>query len=272
MVFTDSAPSLPCNWDPSTSCCSDEWDTYSTELQTAALEYGALVVWAATGRRFGLCERTVRPCGQTLGTTAPYGYFWANGTWQPYIFNGVWRNCAGCSTASDFGCCTCEPRCQVYLPGPVYSIPATGITVGSDIIPVDSWRVDDAKWLVRTDGDCWPMCQDYNTDSGDSFFQVTYFKGQPVPSVLLQAAGELACEWAKACVGAPCRLPQRVTSISRQGVSVSLTDMDAILKNGLTGIPTVDQVILRFNPYLLTSKMSIASPDFPPTSRTVTFP
>jgi hypothetical protein len=119
MVFTDSAPSLPCNWDVNTDCC-DEWDTYSDELQDAAMEYGALTMWAATGRRFGLCERTVRPCGRTnFGGSTPYGYFWSAGTWMPYIFAGVWRNCAGCGS-SDIGCCSCEPRCQVWLPAPAY--------------------------------------------------------------------------------------------------------------------------------------------------------
>lgn len=272
MVFTDSAPSLPCNWDVDGAICCTEWDEFSTELQDAAMEYGALTVWAATGRRFGLCERTVRPCGGDRSplNSAPWGYYWSAGTWLPYIFNGTWRNCAGC--AMSFGCCTCEPRCQVYLPGPVYSIPATGITVGSEIIPIDSWRVDNAQWLVRTDGECWPECQDYNTDSGETFFQVTYFKGEAVPGVLLRAAGELACEWARGCVGGDCRLPQRVTSISRQGVSVSLQDIDVLLRDGLTGIPTVDQVILKFNPYRLPSKMTISSPDWPPAVRTVTYP
>jgi hypothetical protein len=269
MVFTDSVPSLPCNWDVDTSCCT-EWDTYSTELQTAAAEYGSLVLWAATGRRFGLCERTVRPCGRSLTHPMADGYYWSDGTWMPYIFNGLWRNCAGCGAS--FGCCSCEPACQVWLPGPVYSIPATGVTVGADIIPVDAWRVDNGQWLVRTDGECWPECQDYNTDSGDTFFQVTYFKGLVVPSVLLRAAGELACEWARGCSGADCRLPQRVTSLTRQGMSVSMVDLDTLLAHGLTGVATVDQVIRQFNPYGLPSKMSIASPDWPPVSRTVTYP
>jgi hypothetical protein len=269
MVFADSAPSLPCNWDVDTGCCS-EWDTYSDELQEAAMEYGALVVWAATGRRFGLCERTIRPCGRTSNTNVN-GYYWAEGAWFPYIFNGQWRNCAGC--AMSFGCCSCEPSCQVWLPPPVYSIPATGITIGDTIYNIeDIGRVDDSQWLVRTDGDCWPQCQDYNDDTSDSFFQVTYFRGQPVPNILLRAAGEVACEYARACSGADCRLPSRVTSISRQGVSVSMTDVEVLLRDGLTGITTVDQVILKFNPYRLVSKMNIASPDWPPVSRTVTYP
>jgi hypothetical protein len=267
MVFTDSAPSLPCNWEVDTSCC-DEWDTYSSELQQAASEYGALLVWSATGRRFGLCERTVRPCGRTMANLNVAGYWWAEGTWRPYILSGEWRNCAGCGAG--FGCCTCEPTCQVWLPGPVYSIPATGISQDGAIVPVDAWRVDNGQWLVRTDGNCWPDCADYDTDT--NAFTVTYFKGLAVPSVLLRAAGELACEWARSCTGAACRLPQRVTSISRQGVSVTLADVAQLLEHGLTGLPTVDQVIRQFNPNSLTSKMSIASPDWPPPQRMVTFP
>jgi hypothetical protein len=263
----DGLPSLPCGWDITGVCCG-EWDTYSAELQQAAVDYAALVVWAATGRRFGLCERTVRPCGKTVVNTMINGYYWSDGYWLPYVFQGVWRNCAGC--AGSFGCCSCEPRCQVWLPGPVWSLPATGVSVSDVIIPVDAWRVDDGQWLVRTDGDCWPDCQDYNVDTGA--FTVTYFKGQPVPSVLSNAAGELACEWARACTGATCRLPQRVTSISRQGVSVSMVDIDALLKDGLTGLTTVDQVIRQFNPYRLPSRMNIASPDWPPAQRTVTYP
>ena len=267
-VFTTELPSLPCSWDVDTDCC-DEWDTYSSSLQTAAAEYGALTVWAATGRRFGLCTRTVRPCGRTTNTTAqPYGFYWSEGAWLPYIFNGLWRNCAGCSNS--FGCCTCEPSCQVWLPPPVYSIPATGISQDGEIVPVDAWRGDDGQWLVRTDGDCWPACADYDTDT--NAFTVIYQKGYPVPSVLLRAAGELACEWARSCTGAPCRLPQRVTSISRQGVSVSLPDVAQLLEHGLTGVATVDQVIRSFNPFSLVSRMSIASPDWPPASRTVTYP
>lgn len=267
LVFTTPAPALPCSWDVSTGCCPD-WDTYTPELQQAGAEYGALAVWAATGRRFGLCERTVRPCGrQCQGCGA--GFFWSEGTWQPYIFNGTWRNCGACGAA--FGCCSCAPTCQVWLPGPVGAIPATGISVDGVIIPVDAWRVDDGEWLVRTDGDCWPDCQDYDVDTGTGVFTVTYSRGIAVPSVLLNAAGELACEWIKSCIGAPCRLPQRITSIARQGVNISMADVSALIVAGLTGVTTVDQVIKAFNPYGLTSRMAIASPDLP-VIRTTTIP
>lgn len=267
-VFTTVAPTMPCNWDVDVSCCDATfWDALDPDVQQAAQEYGAFTMWAATGRRFGLCTRTVRPCGKQP-TTMPAGYFWSEGTWRPYIFDGAWRNCAGCGAG--FGCCTCEPSCQVWLPPPVYSIPATGISVDGQIIPVDAWRVDNGQWLVRTGGGCWPACQNYDVDSGTGFFSVTYLQGIPVPAMLSVAAGELACEWAKSCAGLPCRLPSRVASIARQGVTFSMVDVQVLLDKGLTGIFTVDQIIRNMNPYGLVSRMGIASPDLP-VVRTTTY-
>ena len=261
-VFTDGAPSLPCNWTVVGTCCDDTWAAATPELQQQAASYGAFVVWAATGRRFGLCSRTVRPCGKWCDTNPNSGYYWSDGTWMPYIFNGAWRNC-WCGSAPS--CCTCAPTCQVWLPGPVASIPVTGVSQDGTVVPASSWRVDDGHWLVRTDGSCWPVCQNYDVDSGTNTMFVTYNKGIPVPQVLLDAAGELACEWIKSCQGAPCRLPQRVQSVVRQGVTVNMVDVDNLLIHGLSGVLTVDQVITQFNPYGLKSRMRIASPDEPVT-------
>lgn len=262
-VFSMSTPGMPCSgWDVDVSCCST-WDDYDESLQTAAAEYGAFTIWAATGRRFGLCPRTIRPCGRTCQTSTIGGYWWSEGTWMPYIFAGEWRNCWGGGSCT--GCCVCEPACQVWLPPTAYSV--SEVTVDGEVIDPDTYRIDDNQWLVRThnvsDDDCWPTCQDYNINEGEGTFYVTYMKGRPVPSILLRAAGELACEWAKACVGAECRLPGRVTNLARQGVSISMVNTEELLNNGLTGITTVDQVIKNFNPYGLRARLRIDSPDIP---------
>jgi hypothetical protein len=268
-----ASPVLPCSgWDIEISACCPGVTGISEDLALAGLEYGAFTVWAATGRRFGLCPRTVRPCGRDCSNTSTYGYYWSEGTWLPYIFNGAWRNCfCGCNGLS--GCCTCEPACQLYLPGPVHSI----ISVTQDDVVVDpaTYRVDNGKWLVRThdesSDDCWLQCQDYNLNSGPNTLFVNYFVGIPVPNILKRAAGELACEWIKSCLGLPCRLPQRVTSVSRQGVTISMVNVEDLLRHGLTGVQSVDQIIRNFNPSGLVSKMGIASPDDPVT-RTTTWP
>ena len=258
--------SLPCNWVPDVGCCAD-WDTFDASVQASALEFGSYVMWSATGRQFGLCEMTVRPCGRWRGSCPEFwGWYWSdNGWWLPYLDGeGIWRNCWCGSSA-----CQCMPDCQVYLPGPVASV--TEVVVQGAVLDPSAYRVDDLHWLVRTDGECWPDCVDLNHDSGDTVFQVTYTRGQVVPNVVLTAAGTLACEWAKACTGATCRLPGRVTSIARQGVTVTMVDTDTLLNRGLTGIFEVDQVITAVNPQRLRQRLRVYSPDrrFP---RTVTTP
>ena len=50
-----------------------------------------------------------------------------------------------------------------------------------------------------------------------------------------------------------------------------MVNVEDLLRNGLTGVQTVDQIIRNFNPHGLTSRMGIASPDDPVT-RTTTWP
>jgi hypothetical protein len=158
--------------------------------------------------------------------------------------------------------------CQVFLPGPVAAV--LSVEVDGEVVDPNTYRVDNGIWLVRTrtqaededqDPPCWPMFQNYNFDSGEHTFFVTYQQGQAVPQPLLRAAGELACEYAKACLGLPCRLPSRVTSIARQGVTITASDIDALLDRGLTGITTVDQLIRSYNPGGLWVRTRVSSPD-----------
>lgn len=271
-----SVQSGPCNWPTlsqfsvasSGSCCTD-WSSFSGPLQEQSLEFAKTIVWAATGRQFGLCELTVRPCRREC-QGCPAGYYWDGyGTWTPYIWNGSWHNCW---CGSDAGCCTCDPNCQVYLPGPVDSILTVQVD-GVSLPPTGSYFVLDQQWLVRVDTEaCWPTCSDQNLAPGDpEAFEVTYLRGRDVPTALAGATFLLACEYAKACAGLPCRLPGRVQSIARQGITISLADVNETLKHGLTGIWELDQLIMAYNPYGLKGKTRMYSPDMVP-PRQVTWP
>jgi hypothetical protein len=267
----------PCDWEVVFNDCCDCWDELDPGTQQRALTYATTVLWAATGKQFGACPQTVRPCGKYCGGSGTMGYIWNDGLfspWTPYILNGQWRNCyCGCGSGSGPGCCSCEPDCQVYLPGPVASI--AEVTQDGILVPASAYRVDDGKWLVRTDGECWPECQDYSVDAGlnvfnDNTMTVTYSRGEPVPQALLDAAGTLACEFAKACTGGPCRLPGRLSTIARQGVQLTFQNIDFLTANMFTGIPEVDQIIKAFNPYGLARPMRLYSPDLPVTRQTTT--
>lgn len=269
-IVTLLAPSAagtigPCNWEINTGCCTDFWSTLTDALKLQAANYATMVLWSATGRQFGACEMTVRPCGRWCENQS--GWWWDNGTWMPYIFNGLWYNCA-CGIGP--GCQRCEPRCQVYLPGPVHEV--TQVLVDGAVVDPATYRVDDQVWLVRTGVDgtgqhnCWPYRQDFSEATTDAHtFQVTYSKGNAPPAALLTAAGTLACEYAKACMGQECRLPGRITSVARQGVSVNMVDVDTLIKSGLTGIIEVDNIIRALNPGLLHGRTRMYSPDLPVT-------
>lgn len=247
----------PCGWTiPEPLCPSDAWTNAGAAVQAAARDYAALILWASTGRQFGLCEVSVRPCGQKPcndGLLEFAGWNWLYGTWTPYTFQGTWYNCA-CPDV-----CCCDPRCQVRLMGPVDSI--LEVTIGGVAVDPSAYRVDDDHWLVRTDGECWPECADMDTDDGDRVFVVTYLRGTAVPSALLQAAASLAMEWAAACVGAECRLSSNVQSLVRSGISIELVDPQQILQMGLTGLPEVDRLILALNPYGKKERGRIYAPE-----------
>lgn len=246
----------PCTWEIDTSCCSAFWDTLSQAEKDHATAYATTALWARTGRQFGLCPITVRPCGRWCNDDGIGGWYWSGGQFLPYIVDGVWRNCW---CGGGYGC-QCRPDCQVYLPGPVESI--ISVVVDGVVVDPATYRVDDKRWLVRTGaGNCWPDCQDYNVSSGPGTFFVTYPRGDTPPGVLLTAAGTLACEYAKACRGLDCRLPQYIVSIARQGVDFTAVDPMALLESGFTGLWEVDGVIRDLNPYGMTHRPRLLSPD-----------
>jgi hypothetical protein len=259
-VPTPSAPgSAPCGWTIDTTCCPD-WDTYSNTVRDRAQQWATYMLWVLTGRRFGTCQVTVRPCGTDC---AFYGGWIAYpvtadglGTqWGPYVRGGQWFNC-GCA-----GSCSCRPECSVLLPGPVASV--VEVLVDGVVIDPALYRVDNRGVLIGMGGQCWPKCQNMNL-AGDveGTFEVTYLRGTPLPLAGAIAAGELACEFAKACVGAACGLPQNVQSITRQGIEVQMIDPSQLMSSGMTGIHNVDLFIKAVNPNGLRSRPRVWSPDY----------
>lgn len=268
LVPTPLAAALeePCAWPINTNCCPD-WDTYEPQLQEDATAWATGILWALTGRRFGPCTITVRPCGSTCNFGGGY-MTWpvtldgnsggvSGGTWRPFIDGaGVWRNCV-CP-----GACRCAASCEVWLPGPVSSV--SEVVVDGVVIPSSAYRIDNGNTLVRQDGECWPQCQDFDLSAvapdTENTFTVTYQRGTPVPVSGQIAAGLLACDFAKSCTTG-CKLPGNLASLTRQGVEVTVADPTDELNAGLTGIPQVDQWIRAVNPNRLAGRMKVWSPD-----------
>lgn len=255
----------PCTWPLDLSCAPD-WNTYPPAVQSAATTWATYILWALTGRRYGPCSVTIRPCGPTCGNVAGYmtwpvsmdGTRDAGAPWMtPWIDAGVWRNC-GCQ-----GSCSCAARCEVGVPGPVAVIDE--VLVDGIVLDPSAYRLDYVRGqavLVRTDGECWPECQDMNVDVDQpGSFAITYQRGVAVPRAGQIAAGELAAEFAKACSGAECALPQQMASLSRNGVDIEMVDPATIAEEGLTGIKNVDLWIRSVNPARRAQRSRVASVD-----------
>lgn len=231
----------------------------SSPEKLASMEWAEMLAWGTIASlaayRIGVCPTVVRPCAaQCAGTgtwiEAPVGGSAAIGlpvmtigsTFVPYLSGGSWYNACGCHSRND---CSCGALSEVMLPGPVGDIES--VTIDGVVLDRAAYRVDGGNMLVRLDGDEWPICQDMSA-AGDAAggFQVSYYRGA-APNMLTQrAAGILASELFKACTGAKCRLPSKVTNVSRAGVTYEIEP--GLWPNGMTGIREVDAVIHLYNP------------------------
>jgi hypothetical protein len=74
-----------------------------------------------------------------------------------------------------------------------------------------------------------------------SIIRVHYKTSNNLPPGADRAVLRLADEYLKSYKGEKCSLPERVTSVSRQGASWTILDPQDFLQDGLTGIGPIDQ-------------------------------
>jgi len=253
--------------------CSATWTDLTPDQKTMALSLAAFTMYSLTGRQFGTVTQTLRPCNapslpplyQTypVNLINPWGTDEGNTYYPLYIYNGVWHN-AGCA-----GINCCGASCEVHLP---HTVSITSVITDGATVDPSAYRIDNGNLLVRTDGACWPKCQDLNKNPGaTNTFTVTGVFGRLVPDELLAGAGLLACEIGKGIKGQPCRLPQRMQSLTRSGVTVQFPAASSYLDRGLTGMNEVDQLVVQFNPGRLAQAPKVFSLDVSP-NRVTTWP
>jgi hypothetical protein len=249
----DSWPLIHCQGDEG---CS-HLETLNDDVREAIIHGAVSYLWRFSGRRFGLCEVTIHPCEEDCGSWSgapvlgtPAGPFY------PYLKNGNWFNavCGRCNTG----------RCghnvsTIVLPGPVHEI--VEITIDGVILDEDAYRLNNIG-LQRIDGNDWPAYGD------DNEFTVTYMRGVPVPPDGQLAAGVLACERAKqTCGDKTCRLPKKATTVSREGVTITMPTSYESSTTGFVGLDEVDD-FLRSVQEQNRSSFSVHSPDVKPFRRT----
>jgi hypothetical protein len=253
----------PCNWPVSYAGCteqpfSDTDDPTAADDQVTFETMATTYLWEWTGRRYGTCPEVIRPCRR--GCSEAVGTFWwsnlhaplaaslgmygglVGGGWLPVFIQGgpAFLACGDCGMGDG---CSCTYVSSIRLPGPVSSV--TEVQIDGVVLDPSAYRLDGAR-LVRTDGIRWPNCQDMSIDPpADGTWTVAYERGLAVPTGGQVAAGILASELAKAaCADSSCKLPQRLQTVTRQGVTMALLDdFKGSLDQGYTGIWVVDSWI-----------------------------
>ena len=239
---------MPCEWPVDETCLPElpELGDEPSGDQLAAFErarrqretavaLASQVLWALSGRQFGVCPVVVRPCPRPA---LPWSAVASPSLWV--FADDIWREWScGC-----VGSCTVTGPRVVHLPGPVHSIVEVTVA-GETLDPGDYHLEGDALYRV---GGAWPQ-QDLGRPLGEpGTWSVTYKRGRPVPAGVDRLTAVLAREFLLACgEDDRCRLPRTVVSTSRRGVSHEF-DPKRILDAGKTGLPEVDSWLAAVNP------------------------
>lgn len=259
--------SSPClDWDYQSTC---DLSAVDPALLALAVTSATQTLWSLTGMRFGLCEVTLRPCRRDC-TSSPWppGDGWSQWPWtatypQPALIGGQWFNltCGGCS-----GDCSCGMLSEFLLPAPVAQI--VEIKLDGTPMVTGSYRLDNNRIVVRTDGGQWPFCNDLSLDDTEpGTWSATALFGEPVPDGAALAMGQLVCEIIRSASGEDCALPPGVTQLIRQGITIQYPDVGELFRLGSTGLYLVDMFINTWNPYNLRQRSRVYSVDRPTVRR-----
>ena len=217
-------PGVSCDWPVDRTCMPTlpvlpeeptDADLAAVDAAQAAQDDAAAtavqIMWALSGRQFGVCPVIYRPTPVAERAPCPGG-----GSW-------------------------------VLLPGPVAAV--VSVSVGGAVIDPSSYRVEGDR-LYRTGGYQWPAQNLDRPDGDPGTWSVTYRRGLPVPAGVGRLTGALARELLSACDGGKCRLPRSVVSTTQRGVT-HVFDPAKILGAGKTGIPEIDSWLAAVNPHRL---------------------
>lgn len=215
-----------------------------SEQYAGARDAAQSLLWSLTGSRFGSCTVTER---YRAGRAGDCG--------MPYkdAGTGLWHN--GARSAH---CCRLR-----LANAPVQNV-ARVVVHGVELAPGTYWL--EGSELVRS-GVCWPV----GAECDPPPIEVTYTWGislagpipadpeadPPVPAtpaakyhyMAAYAMGEVIKEMVEGMCGRECKLPSRVASVTRQGVTVNFVSPTDLADAGLLGLVQADAFIRAVNPH-----------------------
>lgn len=228
--------------------------TYSASTYADdACQMASNIMWAMSGRKYA---GTMTVTERYITTINAFRYQGASAkNFFPQMVGGTvynipsedWNDSAyqsdGTSALSRIGL-RGKPVQQIHLVRSMYN---------GKIIPEDTYYLAEHSTLIAYKGTPWPPGN----------LEVTYTYGSYPPTAGRYAARILAIELIKYFEGEDCLLPDRVTSIARQGVTYTVLDNQDFLENMRTGIYVVDLFLKTANPSGALAQSRVFSPDMP---------
>jgi hypothetical protein len=224
-----------------------------TEFSEEAARTASYMLWAMSGRKF-TGETTVTErytCTLRNNRMGP-----STKTNSPVLFGGdVYNIPSGdYDEYSELTADGMSPESRIRLRGrPITKIHSIRNRTGKVLDPSSYYLVDHSTIHIKA-GTPWTPC---NTE-------ITYSYGTPVPIAGKMAARKLAMEFAKLWGGDDdCALPQRVTSVTRQGVTYTILDNQEFIDELRTGLYEIDLFLKVTNPDNARRRSKVFSPDQP---------
>jgi len=232
---------------------SELGDYANTEYAEEAAKSASYLMWAMSGRKFSgtttVTERytcVIRKQHIGLSTKNTNGVLF-NGS----VYDIPKDDFEEYSVLSVDGT---SPESRIKLRGgPVTRVHAIRTRNGSILDPANYYLVDHSTVQISY-GTFWTPCN----------VEITYSYGSEPPILGKMAARTLAMEFCKLWNGDDdCALPQRVTSVSRQGVSYTIFDNQEFIDELRTGLYAIDLFLKTVNPEKARTRAKVFSVDAP---------
>lgn len=231
----------------------DLGDYSYTQYTDEAIQVASNLLWAMSGRKYtGETIVTERyTCTLRNNRMGP-----SDRTNSPVLFGGdVYNIPSGdYDEYSELVADGLSPDARIRLRGrPVTQVISMRNKNGEVLDPSSYYLVDHSTIHIKA-GTPWTPCN----------VEITYKYGVPVPAAGRMAARKLAIEFARLWSGDEmCELPQRVTSVSRQGVSYTILDNQEFIDELRTGLYEIDLFLKVVNPDNARRKSKVFSVDTP---------
>lgn len=203
----------------------------------AAVENASYLLYTLSGRKYGGVRTTTEAYTSNLATDLSL---------RPHVISGNVYNLPTNTPAMR----------NLYLrESPVRSI--ISIEQAGTTFDPATYSLRNNRYVIRANGLPWVL-------DPINELTVSYTYGMNPPESGKRAAIRLANEYILLYSGSPdCALPERIQSVTRQGISYTLVDPQDFLREGKIGIPEIDLFLASTNPTGAKNKAKVFSVDRP---------